>query len=51
VPHQGNVCPLDDSAESFVVGVVVGPDDVAADHAGLLVVAGVVGAVEAEVAK
>jgi hypothetical protein len=29
-----------------VVGVVVAPDDVAADHAGLLAVAGVVGAVE-----
>jgi hypothetical protein len=29
--------------------VVVAPDDVAADHAGLLVVAGVVGAVEREV--
>jgi hypothetical protein len=28
--------------------VVVAPDDVAADHAGLLAVAGVVGAVERE---
>src|SRR6266487_271785 len=43
------VCPVDDAAESFVVGVVVAPDDVAADHAGLLLVAGVVGAVEREV--
>src|SRR5207247_6196745 len=46
---SGNVCPFDDAAEPFVVGVVVAPDDVAADHAGLLLVAGVVGAVEREV--
>jgi hypothetical protein len=39
----------DDAAESLVVGVVVAPDDVAADHAGLLVVGGVAGAVEGEV--
>ena len=45
------VCPVDDAAESFVVGVVVAPDDVPADHAGLLLVAGVVGAVEREVAQ
>ena len=45
---SGNVCPGDDLAESFVVGVVA-PDDVAADHAGLLLVGGVVGAVEREV--
>jgi hypothetical protein len=45
------VCPVDDAAEPFVVGVVVAPDDVAADHAGLLAVAGVVGAVEGEVAQ
>jgi hypothetical protein len=31
--------------------VVVAPDDVAADHAGLLVVAGVAGAVQREVAQ
>jgi hypothetical protein len=31
--------------------VVVAPDDVAADHAGLLLVGGVVGAVEGEVAQ
>jgi hypothetical protein len=31
--------------------VVVAPDDVAADHAGLLFVAGMVGAVEREVAQ
>ena len=43
------VCPVDDAAEPFVVGVVVAPDDVPADHAGLLLVAGVVGAVEREV--
>jgi len=46
---SSNVCPGDDPAESFVVGVVVAPDDVAADHAALFVVAGVVGAVEGEV--
>src|SRR5215472_6094846 len=45
------VCPVDDAAESLVVGVVVAPDDVAADHAGLLLVGGVVGAVEGEVAQ
>jgi hypothetical protein len=45
------VCLGDDAAESFVVGVVVAPDDVPADHAGLLVVAGVVGAVQGEVAQ
>jgi hypothetical protein len=48
---SGYVCPIDDLAESFVVGVVVAPDDVAADHAGLLLVTGVVGAVEREVAQ
>ena len=48
---SGYVCPVDDAAEAFVVGVVVAPDDVPADHAGLFVVAGVVGAVEREVAQ
>jgi hypothetical protein len=38
-----------DLAESFVVGVVVAPDDVPADHAALLLVAGVVGPVKGEV--
>jgi hypothetical protein len=46
---SGYVCPVDDAAESLVVGVVVAPDDVPADHAGLFLVAGVVGAVECEV--
>ena len=46
---SGHVCPLDDLAEPFVVGVVVAPDDVPADHAALLSVAGVVGAVKGEV--
>ena len=45
------VCPVDDAAESFIVGVVVPPDDVPADHAGLLLVAGVVGPVQCEVAQ
>jgi len=40
---------VDDAAQSFVVGVVVAPDDVPADHAGLLLVTGVVGPVEREV--
>ena len=43
------VCPVDDAAESVVVGVVVAPDDVPSDHAGLFLVAGVVGTVEREV--
>ena len=43
------VCPVDDPAESFVVGVVVPPDDVPADHAGLFGVARVVCAVQREV--
>jgi hypothetical protein len=47
--RSGYVCPVDDAAQSFVVGVVVAPDDVPADHAGLLFMAGVVGAVEREV--
>ena len=48
---SGYVCLGDDAAESFVVGVVVAPDDVPADHAGLFLMAGVVGAVEREVAQ
>ena len=46
---SGYVCPVDDAAESFVVGVVVAPDDVPADHAALLLVTGVVCAVKREV--
>ncbi len=46
---SGNVCPGDDPAQPFVVGVGVAPDDVPADHAALLLVGGVVGAVEREV--
>ncbi len=46
---SGYVCPVDDAAESLVVGMVIAPDDVPADHAGLLAVAGVVGTVEGEV--
>ena len=46
---SSNVCLSDDAAESFVVGVVVAPDDVPADHAGLLLVAGMVSAVQREV--
>jgi len=43
------VCPVDDAAEPFVIGVVIAPDDVPADHAGLFGVAGVVSAVQREV--
>jgi hypothetical protein len=46
---SGNVCLVDDAAKPFVVGGVVPPDDVPADHAGLLGVTGVVGAVQREV--
>jgi len=46
---SGNVCRVDEAAEPLVVGVIVARDDVSADHAGLLLVAGVVGAVEREV--
>ena len=46
---SGNVCPGDDAAEPLVVGVVVAPDDVPADHARLFLMAGVVGAIEREV--
>ena len=48
---MSSVCPVDDAAESFVVGVVVAPDDVPPDCAGLLQVTGVVGAVERDVAQ
>src|SRR5947209_5455582 len=54
---SGNLRPLDgfgsadDLAERGVGGVPVPPGDVAADHAGLLLVGAVVGAVEGEVAK
>ena len=43
------VCPVNDAAPALVVGVVVAPDDVPADHAGLLGMAGVIGAVQREV--
>ena len=46
---SGNVCPGDDLTEPFVVGVVVAPDDVAADHAALFLVGGVVGSIQREV--
>jgi hypothetical protein len=39
------------SAEALVAGVAVTPGEIAADHAGLLAVGGVVGAVEGEVAQ
>jgi hypothetical protein len=46
---SGRVRPVDDAAEPFLVGVVVAPDDVPADHAGLLFVTGMIGPVEREV--
>jgi hypothetical protein len=46
---SGRVHPVDDAAEPFVVGVVVAPDDVPANHAGLFFVAGMVGAVQREI--
>jgi hypothetical protein len=46
---SGYVCPVHDAAEPLVVGVVVAPEDVPADHAGLLLMAGVVSAVQREV--
>jgi len=52
---SGNLCrfdgcgPPDDLAELGVGDAAVSPGDVAADHAGLLAVAGVVGAVDREV--
>jgi hypothetical protein len=48
---SGNVGLVDDAAQVTVVGVAVSPGDVAADHAGLGSVVGVVGAVEGEVAQ
>ena len=48
---SGNICPVDDFAEATIAGVAVSPGDVAADHAGLLGVAGVVGAIHGEVAQ
>ena len=42
--ESGNVCAVDDLAEAAVVGMTVPPGDGAADHAGLLGVAGVAGA-------
>ncbi|GAA3810665.1 hypothetical protein GCM10022403_050610 [Streptomyces coacervatus] len=45
------VGPAHEGFEALVGGVVVPPDDVAADHAALGLVAGMVGAVEGEVAQ
>jgi hypothetical protein len=48
VPHP---IAAQNRSEGWVVGVVVAPDDVPADHAGLFFVGGVVGAVERAVAQ
>jgi hypothetical protein len=50
MPPSSYVCPLDDTAQAFVVGVIA-PDDVPANHAGLFGLAGLVGAVEREVVQ
>jgi hypothetical protein len=47
---SGNICPLDDWAEAAVVGIAVPSIDMA-DHAGLLDVAEVVGAVHGKVVQ
>jgi hypothetical protein len=49
--NSSNVCPVDDFAEAAVAGIAVPPGDVAADPAGLLGVAGVIGAFQGEVAQ
>lgn len=46
---SANVCPVDNASESFVADVIGAPDNIPADHAGLVLVAGVVGAVKGEV--
>jgi hypothetical protein len=46
---SGDVDPSDDGAQANIGGVLVPSDDVAADHAALFLVAGVVGAVQREV--
>ena len=48
---SGYVGSVYDAVELFVAGVIVAPDDVPADHAGLFFMGGVVGAVEREVAQ
>src|SRR6056297_2347090 len=48
---SSNVCAVDEFGELTVSGVGVAPADVAADHSGLFSVAGVIGAVESEVAQ
>src|SRR5258708_15909544 len=48
---SGCGCPFDDAAQAGVCGVAVPPGDVAADHAVLFAVGGVVGAAEGELAQ
>ncbi len=48
---SGNVCPLHNFTKDLVLGIAVPPGDVAADHAGLFLLAVVVGAVEGEIAQ
>jgi hypothetical protein len=49
VLYQVTFALIDDAAESFIVDVVVAPDDVQANHAGFLPVPRVAGAVEREI--
>jgi hypothetical protein len=46
-----DVDPRDQGAQANIGGVLVLPDDAVADHAALLLVAGVVGAVQRDVAQ
>ena len=48
---SSNACAVDEFSELAVAGVGVAPADVAADHPGLSGVAGLIGAVESEVAQ
>ncbi|TWV31240.1 hypothetical protein FRZ03_35365 [Streptomyces misionensis] len=48
---SGGVHPVDEGSEALVGGVLVPPDDAAAEHAALFLVGGVVGSVEGEVAQ
>jgi hypothetical protein len=51
VLYQVAFALIDDAAESFIVDVVVVPDDVQADNAGFLPVTCVAGAVEREIVQ
>jgi len=48
---SGNGRPAYDLAQALAASVVAAPDDVPADHAGLLLVGGMAGTLEREVAQ